>query len=190
MYKKIYIIESFVKKAFRKAKTFVLRIRGANIGHCHLSHNARFTWPHKVKIGDDCIIEHNVFFKHDGPYEPGVSIEIGKDVFIGSGCEFNIKEKIEIGDHSLIASGCRFIDHDHGTEDLNKLMNSQKGPVEKIRIENNVWIGANSVILKGVKVESGAVIGAGSIVNKNVPKNEIWAGVPVRKVGTREESLD
>jgi len=47
-----------------------------------------------------------------------------------------------------------------------------------IIIEDNVWIGTNCIILKGVTIGSGSIIGAGSVVTKNVPPNEIWCGSP------------
>ena len=47
-------------------------------------------------------------------------------------------------------------------------------------IENNVFIGANSMILKGVKIGDRSIIGAGSVVTKNVPSDQIWAGNPAK----------
>ncbi len=49
-------------------------------------------------------------------------------------------------------------------------------------IGDNVWIGANSVILPGCRVGDNAVIGAGGVVSSDVPPNELWAGVPARRV--------
>ena len=51
----------------------------------------------------------------------------------------------------------------------------KESPVE---IANDVFIGARSMILKGVHIGNGAVIGAGSVVTKNIPEYEIWAGNP------------
>ncbi|MBK0382066.1 acyltransferase [Pedobacter sp. SD-b] len=163
---------------------FILKLLGLEtIGYIKLK-EVRFTWPHKVSIGYNTIIEHEVFFKHDGPYSDGKSIIIKNNVFIGSGCEFNIRKKIFIGDDSLIASGCKFIDHNHGLF-KNKLIREQKGPEEEIHIKSNVWLGANVIILKGVVVNDGAVVAAGSVVTKSIPAEEIWAGIPAKKIGVR-----
>jgi acetyltransferase-like isoleucine patch superfamily enzyme len=143
------------------------------------------TWPHKVSIGDNCHLEHHIYFKHDGIYSSGHSICIGNNVFIGAGCEFNIKEKITIGDNCLIASGCRFIDHDHGIE-KNELMRVQNGVEKGINIGENVWIGANVVILKGVRIGNGAVIAAGAVCTKSVLPYEIWGGVPAKNINERK----
>lgn len=58
---------------------------------------------------------------------------------------------------------------------------------EKLKtiLGNDVWIGANAVILPGIKIGDGAVIGAGSVVTKNVPEYEIWAGNPAKKIKNR-----
>ena len=52
-------------------------------------------------------------------------------------------------------------------------------------IEDEVWIGANSVILQGVTVGYGSVVAAGAVVTKDIPKMEIWGGVPAKKIKDR-----
>lgn len=59
--------------------------------------------------------------------------------------------------------------------------------IKKTRIGNDVWIGANSVILPGVNISDGAVIGAGSVVTKDVPPYGIVAGVPAQLIRYRFE---
>jgi len=143
------------------------------------------TWPHQVAIGKNCSLEKGIYFKYDGIWQPGPSIIIGDSVFIGSFTEFNIKKKLAIGNDSLIASGCRFIDHDHGLE-LTSKMRTQDGPAGEIIIGSDVWIGCNVVVLKGVTIEDGAVVAAGAVVTKSIPKNEIWGGIPAKKIGERK----
>lgn len=53
-------------------------------------------------------------------------------------------------------------------------------------VGEGVWIGANSVVLRGVTIGCGAVIAAGAVVTRDVPANEIWGGVPARKIKQRE----
>lgn len=166
-------------------KIIRLRLRGMEMPlNSSLAVRTIITWPHKVKIGKNCNIEHNVYFKHDGPYTPGRSIIIGDHVFIGSFCEFNIRKKITVGDNTLIASGCRFIDHDHGL-DAARLIRIQEGLEQEIIIGEDVWIGANAVVLKGVNIGDGAVVAAGSVVTKSIPPYEIWGGVPAKKIRNR-----
>jgi acetyltransferase-like isoleucine patch superfamily enzyme len=142
------------------------------------------TWPHQVSVGKDCMLEHDLHFRYDGPWRPGPSIVIGDRAFLGVACEFNITDHIRIGDDCLIASGCKFIDHDHGMVE-GVPMNRQQGPEAPIVLENNVWLGANVIVLKGVTIGCGAVVAAGAVVTKSVPPREIWGGVPARKIGQR-----
>lgn len=142
------------------------------------------TWPHQVRIGDSCLLEHDIHFKFDGIWKPGPSIIIGNDVIIGFGCEFNIRARIVVGNHTLIASGCKFIDHDHGIA-AGELVRNQPGPEIPITIGRDVWLGSNVVVLKGVEIGDGAIVAAGAVVSKNVPSGEIWGGVPARKIGER-----
>jgi acetyltransferase-like isoleucine patch superfamily enzyme len=174
---------------------FLLRITGAirkirfllvgmKIGHKTVLPKVHVTWPHQVVIGDQCILEDNIYFKYDGIWNKGPSIIIKNNVFIGFGCEFNICENITIGDHCKIASGCRFIDHDHGMV-AGQLIGLQSGPVKAIELGEDVWLGCNVIVLKGVVIGNGAVVGAGSVVTTSILPNEIWAGVPARKISER-----
>ena len=157
---------------------------GMQVGKGTLLPRLYITWPHKITIGKDCKLEQNIYFKFDGIWSPGIAIEIKDNVFIGSSCEFNIRSQVIIGNDSLIASGCRFIDHDHGIKH-DKLMRLQEGIEKKIIIGTNVWLGCNVIVLKGVKIGDGAIVGAGAVVTKTIPPNEIWGGIPARKIGVR-----
>lgn len=145
------------------------------------------TWPHQVSVGQHCILEDDIFFKYDGYWLPGPSIVIRNRVFIGRGCEFNIRKHIDIGSDCLIASGCKFIDHDHEIVTGEGPMHSLACPDAAIFLEEDVWLGVNVVVLKGVTIGQGAVIGAGAVVTKSIPAYEIWAGIPARKIGSRSE---
>lgn len=164
--------------------TWVQRGRGLS-SSTNLPFSTRITWPNKIEIGSNCSIEYRVFFKHDGPYSEGKSIIIEREVFIGNNCEFNIRKQIIIRSKTLIASGCKFIDHDHGTS-LNGLITSQDGFEWEILIEEDVWLGVNVIVLKGVVIGKGAIIAAGAVVNKSVPPYEIWGGIPATKIGERK----
>ena len=160
------------------------RIQGAKFGRRTIIASLHVTWPHQVSVGEDCLLEQGIFFKFDGFWSPGPSILIGQRVFIGAGCEFNIHKRITIGSDCAIASNCKFVDHDHGIA-LGKPRDAEPGSEAEITIGEGAWLGAGVVVLKGVSMGPGAVIGAGAVVTKAVPANEIWAGVPARKVGVR-----
>lgn len=166
-------------------RRFGWSLQGARFGRGTSVPPLLITWPHQVSVGAHCILEPGIFFKYDGIWQPGPSIVVEDRVFIGRGCEFNIRSRIQIGSESLIASGCKFIDHDHAMALEQGPMNRQSCPDAPIVLEDDVWLGVNVVVLKGVTIGTGAVVGAGAIVTKSIPAFEIWAGVPARKVGTR-----
>lgn len=158
------------------------RLRGARVGRCTwLPPRVLATWPHQVQLGARCVLQPDVFFNYDHYWTPGPSMIFGDRVFIGQGTEFNIRGRLVVGDDCLIASGCTFIDADHGREPGTP-MNRQEPLVAPIQLGNNVWIGARSIILKGVSIGDDAVIGAGSVVTRDVPSGETWAGVPARRI--------
>jgi acetyltransferase-like isoleucine patch superfamily enzyme len=182
LYRRISLLES----PFSKARKLRLQLLGAKIGLGTVV-PARFvcTWPHHLRIGSRCVLQEDIFFNIDNYWRPGPSIIIGNGVFIGRSAEFNIRTKLVIGDDSLIAAGVKMIDHDHGTK-RQLLMKSQPGAEAAISVGRDVWVGANAILLKGVAIGDGVVIGAGAVVTKSIPPNEIWAGVPARKIAIRE----
>lgn len=160
-------------------------LRGLRIGKKTRLRKALVTWPHQVQIGNQCVLEPDIFFKFDGIWSPGPSIVIGDSVFVGRSCEFNIRKKISVGKGCAIASGCKFIDHDHGITGTR--IDETPGTEEPIIIGEYVWLGCNVIVLKGVTIGSSAVVAAGSVVTKDIPAGEIWAGVPARKISSRME---
>ncbi|MGI9087855.1 MAG: acyltransferase [Chthoniobacterales bacterium] len=172
-------------------RTACWRMLGMEIGPGTLLPRVHVTWPHQVSLGADCSFEHDIYFKYDGVRAPGPTIFIRDRVFIGFGCEFNARRRIEIGADCLIASGCKFIDHDHGSAQRDLPMRAQPlGAEAEIILADDVWLGVNVVVLKGVHIARGAIVGAGAVVTHDIPEYEIWAGVPARKIGERDNLLD
>jgi acetyltransferase-like isoleucine patch superfamily enzyme len=164
-------------------RTNLLRLQGAVIGRRTIVPRHKITWPHQLRLGANCSIEDDVYFKFDGIWCPGPSIIIGDGVFLGQGCEFNIRKHITVGRGCAIASGCKFIDHDHHI--TGKQVDEAPGTEAGITIGDYVWLGCNVIVLKGITIGTGAVIGAGAVVTRNVPAGEIWAGVPAKKISER-----
>lgn len=103
--------------------------------------------------------------------EPNATISIGNNVGL-SGAVISCFNSIKIGNNVKIGANTVITDGDWHKED------PRSGVIRPIVIENNVWIGLNSVILKGVHVGENSVIGAGSVVTKNIPPNVVAAGNP------------
>ncbi len=155
------------------------RAQGMQIGRDVRFSRMEVTWPHKISLGDRCSLEHGTYLNAAGPYSDGVSIRIGEGCFIGTGCEFNITSGLTIGRNSLIAAGTRIIDHNHGTLS-DTYMKLQPETAAAITLGEDVWIGANAVILQGVSIGDGAVVAAGSVVTRSVAPFMVVAGSPAR----------
>ncbi len=109
-------------------------------------------------------------------------IIIGNNVGI-SGAVISAMCSIKIGNNVLIGSGVLITDNDaHGIA-VQHRNNPSKTIFKEVIIEDSVFIGARSIILKGVKIGKGAVIGAGSVVSKNIPEYSICAGNPAKIIG-------
>jgi acetyltransferase-like isoleucine patch superfamily enzyme len=94
--------------------------------------------------------------------------------------------EIYIGSNTMIAQGVSIIATNHNIH-TNMLMIEDIWDQSKsdVFVGNNVWLGAHSVLLPGVKIWDGAVVAAGAVVNKDIGENEIWGGVPARYINTR-----
>lgn len=174
-----------INNSFSNLRRLWFSFLGMKIGNGTNIPELYITWPHQVSLGKNCKLEININFKYDGPWLPGPRIVVGDTVFIGTNCEFNINEGIQIGNDCLIASGCKFIDHDHGIN-VDHLMHSQVGLQIPITIGNDVWLGCNVIVLKGVVIGDGAIVAAGAVVTKPIPAYEIWGGIPAKKIGDRK----
>ena len=142
-----------------QVRTTWWRSRGMKIGAGTVLPKVHLTWPHQVSLGEDCLLEHDIYFKYDGIWAPGPSIVIRDRVFLGFGCEFNARRRIEIGADCVIASGCKFIDHDHGSARRDIPMREQPhGAEAEIILAEDVWLGVNVSVLKGVRIGRGADI--------------------------------
>ena len=170
-----------------RLRTWKWRILGMQIGKGTVLPRIHVNWPRKVALGARCMVEDDVRFKIEDPWRDGPSIVIGDATFLGSGCDFNSQCSIHIGRQCMIAAGVRFVDTDHGFADRSKPMFGQPTTKAPIRIADDVWLGANAIILKGVTIGRGAIIGAGAVVTRSIPEYEIWGGVPARRIGVRPE---
>ncbi|MBD2017959.1 acyltransferase [Microcoleus sp. FACHB-53] len=118
-------------------------------------------------------------------------ISIGKKTFING--SIIAAKSIEIGDDVMISWGVTIVDHNSHSLSFSQraddVVNWRVGKkdwthvkIAPVKISSKVWIGFNSVILKGVTIGEGAIVGAGSVVTKDVPAWTIVAGNPARVI--------
>ncbi len=138
-----------------------------------------FTCNNKIKSNSIGLIQPCVF----NIYTPNSSIIIGDNVGI-SGSTICASTEITIGNNVLIGSGCLITDTDAHPLNWEERQgdNYKKTRKAPVSIGNDVFIGARSIILKGVTIGNRAVIGAGSVVSKDVPNDTTVVGNPARPV--------
>ena len=142
----------------------------SSFAFCHFESR----WPGAVKIGHDSGIYNGTFFD----LGPDASVEIGNYCSL-VGAIIAVNGKVVIGDYSFIAH--EVVIADSFAQVPGQRAASQSG---KIIIGENVWIGANAVILLGAKIGEGAIIGAGAVVDFEVPPFAIVAGNPASVKGS------
>ena len=108
-------------------------------------------------------------------------ITIGNNVAINNGFSAVAFSKITIHDNVLIGINCSIIDND-GHSLLIAERNNGMPNIATVTVEENVFLGDNVTILKGVTIGENSVIGNGSIVTKDIPENVIAAGNPARVI--------
>lgn len=103
-------------------------------------------------------------------------------IFIGENVIFDSQhpEDIEIGNFVHITTGCVLLTHY-----MNTKLNEIHWEHGKIKIEDHVFLGANTIISKPVTIGKGSIVGAGSVVTKDIPPYQIWAGNPARYIKDR-----
>lgn len=139
----------------------------------------------KLVIGDHTIIDAFVKVKFAGGRG---DIQLGEHVQINSGTVLYSGNGITIGNDVLVAANCTFAPVNHAYQERNRLIREQGFLPSKggIIIEDDVWIGANCVILDGTFIRRGAVIGAGSLVRGTLEAYGIYAGNPLQLRGIRK----
>lgn len=107
-------------------------------------------------------------------------VEIGSHTRVGLGN--TIIGPVTIGNKVNLAQNVVLSGMNHNFEDVDQSIAEQGVNVKHIIIEDDVWVGANSVILAGVRIGQHAVIGAGSVVTKDIPAYSVVLGNPARVV--------
>ncbi len=108
----------------------------------------------------------------------GAILEIGEN-FGMTGGSICVAERVTIGNNVAIGANSVIVDTDfHPINPQMRLTHPQEGKTAPIVIEDNVFIGMNCLILKGVTIGENSVIGAGSVVSRSIPPHSIAAGNP------------
>ncbi len=148
-----------------------------------------------VAIGGECVIGKNfkmnngVKFSDSGingkcriDVRNGAKLIIGNNVGM-SDVTITCHRNITIGNNVLLGVGTQIRDTDnHSLNPMDRIngLDWKNKKTAPINIGDNVFIGANCIILKGVNIGSNSIVGAGSVVSKDIPSDEIWGGNPAK----------
>lgn len=139
-------------------------------------------FPKNISIKDRVIIKEGARLCACNKF---AKINIGNNTTVGFHTFIFASEKIKIGEDCLIAPFVYIVDSDHSiAKGIN--INQQPNKTDQIQIGNDVWIGTGAKILKGTTIEDGAVIAAGAVVSGHVNSNEIFGGIPAKKISERK----
>lgn len=119
-------------------------------------------------------------------WQPGAVLEIGNH-FAMTGGAVIAAQRITIGNNVAVGANTTIIDTDfHPLNPAQRKTNPQDAQTAPVVIEDDVFIGMNCLILKGVTIGQGSVIGAGSVVTRHVPAGTIVAGNPAKIIGNQK----
>jgi acetyltransferase-like isoleucine patch superfamily enzyme len=160
--------------------------------------------PHKIRIGDNVVIDDNCLIDAKGESNSGIridsgvfvgrntilsckngDIELGEGANIGFNCEIFSASRVRVGRDTLIAAYCYLIGGDHDFSDASRPVLAQERKSAGITIGDGAWLGAGAKVLDGVDVGAHAVIGAGAGGARIGAERATAVGVPARVVGTR-----
>lgn len=159
------------------------RMRIRNYGLLRIGDSVRInSGPSRNIVGGDR--KTNLFVGPNGTLEIEDGVGISNSTIVAM-------DSVRILSGSMIGGGCDIYDYDfHELSPDERSSRSGNIGAKPIVIGPNAFVGAHSIILKGVKIGNGSVIGAGSLVTRDVPDMEIWGGRPaqfIRKVIAQTE---
>jgi len=152
----LFLINKFLSTTrFFKLKSYLLNFCGIKIGR-----NTKIVGP--LFIGSQ------------------VNFVVGDNCWIGKNLHIEGNGTVIIKDNCDLAPDIMFITGSH--EIGNKFRRAGKGIEYKIIVDKGCWIGARSTIVGNITVNEGSVVAASALVNKNVEKNTIVAGIPIKEI--------
>lgn len=171
---------------------------------CFIERNVRFTVPERIFLGDRVFIGENVFLdacfpkseirlSNDVRIHRGSTLKAGigkiilhEGVRVGSFAFLFGDGGIEIAKNSLLGNMVELTSANYVFDDPLIPITLQGAELGKIEIGEDVWLGAHTIVLPGVKIGDGSVVGAGAVVTKDIPSYSVAAGVPAKVIKKRE----
>ena len=141
----------------------------------------------KIIVGERVSIGKFAIIRPTNGYggEIGEGLKIGNNSNIGPYCYIGCSGYIEIGNNVLISPRVSIYAENHVFDRVDITIKAQGVHKQFVKIEDDCWIAANSIILAGVTIGKGSVVAAGSVVIKDVPPYSVVAGIPAKIIKQR-----
>ncbi len=169
---------------FTFLQSCLLKVKGIKYGHqIKFYGNPTFKRAHSasISIGDNCTFRSSSTSNLIGINRPCIITALGQDskLIIGNNCGFSgtvigCFTEIILGNNVRCGANTLITDADWHLDD------PRSGKPRPVLIHNNVWLGVDVIVLKGVTIGENSVIGAGSVVTKDIPANVIAGGNPCK----------
>lgn len=186
-----------IKPLLGRSKGFVFAERGATVMFGNkvrcgknlnlMAHSTLNALSYKgVEIGDNFTLGMFATIECTGVLrEVGSHLKIGNNVGINHYCFIGVRGEIEIGDNVIFGPRVSVFSENHIFDRIDIPIKHQGVTKGITKIGNDVWIGAQTIILSGVSIGDGCVIGAGSVVTKDIPPYSLAVGVPASVIKKR-----
>lgn len=194
-----YLRGLFQRIFFKSSKGWVLIGKGASIRYArHLSAGRDFIVEDYAEVncmtyrgiiaGDRVTIGKHAIIRPTNIYGSaiGEGLKIGNNSSIGPYSYIGCSGYIEIGDNVMMSPRVSIYAENHLFDRADQTIKEQGVKREFVKIEDDCWIAANTVILAGVTIGRGSVIAAGSVVTKDIPPYSVVGGVPAKVIKSRK----
>ncbi len=188
----------FVKPFLKKSKGLIFASKGSKIQFGHkIKVGSGFNLMEYatlnalsydgVEIGNNFTLGKYAIIECTGVLRNvGNSLKIGDNVGINHYCFIGVRGNITIGNNVIFGPRVNVFSENHKFDRLDIPIKNQGVSKEDTTIGNDVWIGANTSIMTGVKIGNGCVIAAGSVVTKDIPDFSVVGGVPAKIIKKRK----
>jgi len=140
-----------------------------------------------VRIGNNFSLQSNSIIECTGVIrELGIGLMIGDHVGIAQNCFIQVRGRVSIGNYVIFGPNVSLFSENHRFESTETPIVLQGESRKGVTIEDDVWVGAGSIILDGVTIGKGSIIAAGSVVKDSIPPYSIAAGVPAKIIRNRK----
>jgi acetyltransferase-like isoleucine patch superfamily enzyme/O-antigen/teichoic acid export membrane protein len=181
-------IAPLLTRILGRCRLKLMKASGAAIRYAGPPGSISFSADIKVINGGEIVFGKGLRMHSNGLLQSEGKLAIGENFFMNRNSLIVCLNSVKIGDNVTVAERVSIRDHDHRIDNLDLDIIKQGYTSLPIEIGDDVWIGCNVVILKGVKIGSHSVVGAGSVVTKDIPDFSVAVGVPAKVVRTRRRN--